>query len=159
MQTRRLGKTNRTVSEIGFGAWAIGGGWGETEDTESLAAMHAAGLARTVAREPRGRRRRSRAAPLPVFRQRPAELFFEQAQRHDVGIVVRVPLASGLLTGKFSRDSSFGPDDHRSFNRQGERFDVGETFAGVDFERGVDVVEELNALYRERIAPQVHHRW
>ncbi len=96
---------------------------------------------------------------MPVFRQRPAELFFEQAQRHDVGIVVRVPLASGLLTGKFSRDSSFGPDDHRSFNRQGERFDVGETFAGVDFERGVDVVEELNALYRERIAPQVHHRW
>ena len=326
MQTRRLGKTNRTVSEIGFGAWAIGGGWGATEDTESLAAMHAAvdaGMTffdtadvygdgrseRLIAKLLRERDEQlfvatkfGRRAPLDVaqytydnlrdwlersrenlavdavdlvqlhcppwetyytpavfdacdrlvgegvvraygvsvekveealkaieypnvasvqiifnvFRQRPAELFFEQAQRHDVGIVVRVPLASGLLTGKFSRDSSFGPDDHRSFNRQGERFDVGETFAGVDFERGVDVVEELKglvpegatlaqlalrwilgfeavstvipgakspeqaranaaaaalppladetlqkigALYRERIAPEVHHRW
>jgi len=326
VQTRRLGKTNRTVSEIGFGAWAIGGGWGETEDTESLAAMHAAVDAgvtffdtadvygdgrseRLIAKLLRERDEQlfvatkfGRRAPLDVaqytydnlrdwlersrenlavdavdlvqlhcppwetyytpavfdacdrlvgegvvraygvsvekveealkaieypnvasvqiifnvFRQRPAELFFEQAQRHDVGIVVRVPLASGLLTGKFSRDSSFGPDDHRSFNRQGERFDVGETFAGVDFERGVDVVEELKglvpegatlaqlalrwilgfeavstvipgakspeqaranaaaaalppladetlqkigALYRERIAPEVHHRW
>ena len=69
-----------------------------------------------------------------IFRQRPAELFFEQARQRDVGVIVRVPLASGLLTGKFDRDSRFAADDHRAFNRRGEAFDVGETFAGVDFE-------------------------
>ena len=81
-----------------------------------------------------------------IFRQRPAGLFFEQAGRRDVGVIVRVPLASGLLTGKFGRDSRFGDDDHRNFNRHGEQFDVGETFAGVDYERGLEVVEELRAL-------------
>jgi aryl-alcohol dehydrogenase-like predicted oxidoreductase len=151
-----------------------------------------------------------------IFRQRPAELFFEQARLRDVGVIVRVPLASGLLTGKFGRDTSFAADDHRTFNRHGEQFDVGETFAGVDFELGLEVVEELRGLvpegatlaqlalrwilgfdavstvipgaktpeqarsnagaadlpalpedtlqtiseiYRQRIAPQVHHRW
>jgi aryl-alcohol dehydrogenase-like predicted oxidoreductase len=151
-----------------------------------------------------------------IFRQRPAELFFEQARRRDVGVIVRVPLASGLLTGKFGRDTRFAADDHRAFNRHGERFDVGETFAGVDFENGLEAVERLRALvpqgatlaqlalrwilgfdavstvipgaktaeqaranaaaselpaltedslqtiariYREQIAPQVHHRW
>jgi aryl-alcohol dehydrogenase-like predicted oxidoreductase len=151
-----------------------------------------------------------------IFRQRPAELFFEQARLRDVGVIVRVPLASGLLTGKFGRDTSFAADDHRTFNRHGEQFDVGETFAGVDFELGLEVVEELRRLvpegatlaqlalrwilgfdavstvipgaktpeqaranaaaadlpalpegtlqtiteiYRQRIAPQVHHRW
>ena len=131
-------------------------------------------------------------------------------------MIVRVPLASGLLTGKFNRETSFAADDHRTFNRHGERFDMGETFAGVDFERGLEVVEELKPLvpddaalaqlalrwilgfeavstvipgaktpeqaranaaaadlpplpedslrtiaelYRERIAPQIHHRW
>jgi aryl-alcohol dehydrogenase-like predicted oxidoreductase len=81
-----------------------------------------------------------------IFRQRPAELFFEQASHRDVGVIVRVPLASGLLTGKFGRDSRFGADDHRNFNRHGEQFDAGETFAGVDFERGLEVVEELRGL-------------
>jgi aryl-alcohol dehydrogenase-like predicted oxidoreductase len=81
-----------------------------------------------------------------VFRQRPAELFFEQARLRDIGVIVRVPLASGLLTGKFGRDTSFAADDHRTFNRHGEQFDVGETFAGVDFERGLEVVEELRVL-------------
>ena len=151
-----------------------------------------------------------------IFRERPAELFFEQARRRDVGIIVRVPLASGLLTGKFSRETQFPADDHRAFNRHGEQFDVGETFAGLDFERGLEVVEKLRplvqdgatmaqfalrwildfdavstvipgaktpdqaranvaaaelpplpevtlrkigVLYRERIAPQVQHRW
>ena len=326
MQSRRLGKTGRDVSEIGFGAWAIGGSWGDTDDAESLAAMHAAVDAgvtffdtadvygdgrseRLIAQLLRDRDEKlfvatkfGRRAPQEVaqytydnlrpwlerslenlavdavdlvqlhcppwdayytpsvfdacdrlvdeglvraygvsvekveealkaieypnvatvqiifniFRQRPAELFFEQAQRRDVGVIVRVPLASGLLTGKFSRDTSFSPDDHRSFNRHGEQFDVGETFSGVDLERGIDVVEELKGLvpegatlaqlalrwilsfeavstvipgakspeqaranagaatlppiddatlqkigvlYRERIAPQVHHRW
>ncbi len=78
-----------------------------------------------------------------AFRQRPAGLFFEQARRRDVGVIARVPLASGLLTGKFGRDSSFAADDHRAFNRHGEAFDVGETFSGVGLETGLEVVEEL----------------
>ena len=326
MQMRQLGKTRREVSEIGFGAWAIGGSWGETDDGTSLAAMNAAvdagvtffdtadvygdgrseRLLATILRERSesvvvatkfGRRAplevenytyenlrswldRSRenlgvetvdlvqlhcppweayytpsvfdacdrlvaeglirsygvsvekveealkAIEYPgvstvqiifnVLRQRPAELFFEQARLRDVGVIVRVPLASGLLTGKFDRESRFAADDHRAFNRQGERFDAGETFAGVDYERGLEVVEELRALvpegatlaqlalrwilgfeavstvipgaktpeqaranaaaadlpplpedtlqaiagiYRDRVAPQVHHRW
>lgn len=81
-----------------------------------------------------------------VFRQRPAELLFERARARQVGIIARVPLASGLLTGKLSRASSFDSDDHRNFNRHGQAFDVGETFSGVPFEVGLDAVEELRAL-------------
>jgi aryl-alcohol dehydrogenase-like predicted oxidoreductase len=256
MRARRLGKTGRDVSEIGFGAWALGGDWGTTDDDESLAAMHAAvdagvtffdtadvygdgrserlvgrllrerdeelfvatKFGRRAPQEPqhftydnlRGWLERSRenlgvetldlvqlhcppwqtfydpavheacerlveaglaraygvsvekveealkAIEYPgvasiqiifnVFRQRPAELFFEQAQRRDVGVIVRVPLASGLLTGKFTRESSFAGDDHRQYNRHGEAFDVGETFSGVDFEQGLAAVEELRPL-------------
>jgi aryl-alcohol dehydrogenase-like predicted oxidoreductase len=257
VQSRRLGKTGYDVSEIGFGAWAIGGSWGETDDSASLAAMHAAVDAgvtffdtadvygdgrseRLVAQllqerdEPLtvatkfGRRapqqdvshytydnlrtwlERSRenleldtvdlvqlhcppwdayytpsvfeacerlvdegltraygvsvekieealkAIEYPsvatvqvifnIFRQRPAELLFEQAQQRDIGLIIRVPLASGLLTGKFSKDTTFAADDHRSFNRHGEQFDVGETFAGVDYATGVDVADKLKGL-------------
>ena len=257
MQSRRLGKTGREVSEIGFGAWAIGGSWGETDDTQSRAAMDAAvdagvtffdtadvygdgrserlvaallherdeplvvatkfgrrapaqevahytyenlrgwlerlrenlgvetvdlvqlhcppwdayytpsvfescdrlveeGLVRAYGVSVEKVEEALKAIEYPgvatvqiifnIFRQRPAELFFEQAKLRDVGVIVRVPLASGLLTGKFGRDSQFAPDDHRAFNRHGEQFDVGETFAGVDFERGLEVVEELRAL-------------
>jgi len=270
MRSRQLGKTNRQASEIGFGAWAIGGGWGETDEDESLAAMHAAVDAgvtffdtadvygdgrseRLIGRLLREREESlvvatkfGRRAPLDVsqytyenlrswlersrdnlgveivdlvqlhcppwetyyepavfeacdqlveeglvraygvsvekveealkaieypsvstvqiifniFRQRPAELFFGQAQRRDVGVIVRVPLASGLLTGKFDRDSSFPPDDHRTFNRHGEQFDVGETFAGVDFELGLDVVDELRPLLPEGATlAQLALRW
>jgi aryl-alcohol dehydrogenase-like predicted oxidoreductase len=81
-----------------------------------------------------------------LLRQRPAELFFEQARRRDVGVIVRVPLASGLLTGKFDRNSTFAAEDHRAYNRQGEQFDRGETFSGVDYEVGLEVVEELRPL-------------
>ena len=77
------------------------------------------------------------------FRQRPAELFFEEAARRDVGVIVRVPLASGLLTGTIDRDTEFPENDHRNFNRDGEAFDVGETFAGVPLSAGVDAVEAL----------------
>jgi aryl-alcohol dehydrogenase-like predicted oxidoreductase len=80
------------------------------------------------------------------FRQRPAELFFPRAKQRHVGILARVPLASGLLTGKFRRDSSFPADDHRNFNRHGEAFDVGETFAGVDYDIGLEAVEEIRRL-------------
>jgi aryl-alcohol dehydrogenase-like predicted oxidoreductase len=256
MQSRRLGKTGWDVSEIGFGAWAIGGEWGETDDEESLAAMHAAvdagvtffdtadvygdgrserligrllrerdeklvvatKFGRRVEQDPalftyenlRGWLERSRenlgveavdlvqlhSPPwetyyLPevheacsrlveeglvraygvsvekveeglkaieydgvatiqlifnLLRQRPAELFFGQARRRDVGVIVRVPLASGLLTGKFDRNSTFAANDHRAYNRQGEQFDRGETFSGVDYEVGLEVVEELRPL-------------
>jgi aryl-alcohol dehydrogenase-like predicted oxidoreductase len=80
------------------------------------------------------------------FRQRPAEVFFAEAMRRKVGILARVPLASGLLTGKFNAHSHFPADDHRNFNRHGEAFDVGETFSGVDFKTGLEAVEELRAL-------------
>ena len=256
MQSRRLGKTGLDVSEIGFGAWAIGGSWGETDDEESLAALHAAvdagvtffdtadvygdgrserllarllrerderlvvatKFGRRVDQDPalftyenlRGWLERSRenlgveavdlvqlhSPPwetyyLPevheacsrlvqeglvraygvsvekveealkaieydgvatvqiifnMLRQRPAELFFDQARRRDVGVIVRVPLASGLLTGKFDRNSTFASDDHRAFNRQGEEFDRGETFSGVDYDVGLEVVEEFGPL-------------
>ncbi|MEA9391545.1 aldo/keto reductase, partial [Acerihabitans sp. TG2] len=66
-----------------------------------------------------------------IFRQRPAELLLHQAKRRNVGIIARVPLASGLLTGKMKSDTAFASDDHRSFNRNGEAFDKGETFSGV----------------------------
>jgi aryl-alcohol dehydrogenase-like predicted oxidoreductase len=270
VRSRRLGKTGREVSEIGFGSWAIGGSWGETDDDVSLAAMRAAvdagvtffdtadvygdgrseRLIATLLRERSeplvvatkfGRRgaqdvaqftyenlhawlERScenlgvdvvdlvqlhcppwetyytpavfeacgrlveeglvraygvsvekveealKAIEYPgvstvqiifnIFRQRPAELFFEQAALRDVGVIVRVPLASGLLTGKFRRDTSFAPDDHRAYNRHGEQFDVGETFAGVDFEQGLEAVEELRALVPEGVTlAQLALRW
>jgi aryl-alcohol dehydrogenase-like predicted oxidoreductase len=81
-----------------------------------------------------------------VFRQRPARLLFAEAARRGVGIIVRVPLASGLLSGRYTRETTFGADDHRTFNRHGESFDVGETFAGVPFEVGLDAVAELAPL-------------
>jgi aryl-alcohol dehydrogenase-like predicted oxidoreductase len=81
-----------------------------------------------------------------LFRHRPSELFFPEAKRRRVGILARVPLASGLLTGKMTRESTFAADDHRRFNRYGEAFDRGETFSGVDYETGLQAVEEIKAL-------------
>ncbi|WP_411035314.1 aldo/keto reductase [Shinella sp. BYT-45] len=81
-----------------------------------------------------------------IFRQRPAQLFFKEAARRQVAVIARVPLASGLLSGKITRDTAFAADDHRNFNRHGEAFDVGETFAGVPFETGLQAVEEIRAL-------------
>ena len=254
MEYRELGRTGWKISAISFGAWAIGGAWGQVEDTDSLATLNRAldlgvnffdtadvyGDGRSehlLARLRRDRKQEIYIAtkagrrldphiasgynrqnltafverslknlevdvldllqlhcpPTPVyylpdvfgvlddlvssgklryygvsvekveealkaieypnvqsvqiifniFRQRPSELFFKEAQRRRVGILARVPLASGLLTGKFSRSSSFVSDDHRLFNRNGESFDRGETFSGVDFETGLRVVEML----------------
>jgi aryl-alcohol dehydrogenase-like predicted oxidoreductase len=257
VEYRRLGKTGRTVSAIGFGAWAIGGSWGEVDDATSLRALHAAADAgvtlydtadvygdghseQLIGRflgERRGESlfvatKMGRRVPLDlaaytpeafrewidrsrdnlgverldlvqlhclpsdtyyhpeifaalddlvsagaiasygvsverveealkaiefpgvasvqiiynIFRQRPAEHFLAEAARRDVGVLTRVPLASGLLTGKMTKQTVFDESDHRQFNRHGEAFDVGETFAGVDYETGLAAVEELRAL-------------
>ncbi|HWX41694.1 MAG TPA: aldo/keto reductase [Blastocatellia bacterium] len=81
-----------------------------------------------------------------IFRQRPADLFFREAERRQVGILARLPLSSGMLAGKMNFRSEFALDDHRSFNRRGEAFDRGETFSGLDYETGLNAVEELRAL-------------
>lgn len=95
-----------------------------------------------------------------IFRQRPADLFFDLAKEKQIGIIARVPLSSGMLTGKMSKDSQFETDDHRNFNRHGEAFDVGETFSGVDFETGLAAVEELKKLVPEDMTmAQFALRW
>lgn len=271
MQYRELGRTGWNISEVSFGAWAIGGAWGEVDDKESIAALHKAidmgvnfidtadvyGDGRSerlisqvlkersediVVATKAGRRldphvadgynaenliefiERSlkmldtecldlvqlhcpptdvfyrpevfealdklteagkiqhygvsvekveealKAIEYPnvktvqiifnMFRQRPAELFFEEAKRRKIGILARVPLASGLLTGKMSAQTTFADDDHRKFNRHGEAFDVGETFAGVDYDTGLTAVEELKTLKPENATmAQFALRW
>ncbi len=272
MKYRELGRTGYKVSEVSFGAWAIGGTWGEVEDSESIAALHTAvdlGVnffdtadvygdgrsekllaklkkdrageeiiiatkvgrrlpAQTVAGYSRENlsefiernlknletdsldlvqlhcppqdayyhpeifgimddfvkdgkiknygvsvekvEEAIKAVEFPnvktvqiifnIFRQRPADLFFDLAKEKKVGILARVPLSSGMLTGKMSKDSTFEKDDHRNFNRQGEAFDVGETFSGVDFETGLEAVEELKKLVPENMTmAQFALRW
>jgi aryl-alcohol dehydrogenase-like predicted oxidoreductase len=257
VEYRKFGKTGRTVSAIGFGAWAIGGSWGNVDDETSLRALHAAADAgvtlidtadvygdghseQLIGRFLRERSGESffvatkmgRSVPLDmaqytpeafrgwvdrsrenlgvdrldlvqlhclhrdiyyspetfaaldelvsagaianygvsvekveealkaiefpgvasvqiiynIVRRRPADHFLAEARRRDVGVLARVPLASGLLTGKLSKNSVFDASDHRNFNRHGESFDIGETFSGVDYETGLGVVEELRGL-------------
>ncbi|MGI1663876.1 aldo/keto reductase [Palleronia sp. KMU-117] len=258
MSERAFGRTGRTVSSIGFGAWAIGGSWGDVSETEARATLEAAldaGVtfidtadvygdgrserivrdvlasrkgARPVVATKAGRRLTPHVAegytpaaiegfvdrslvnlgvdridllqlhcpPTEVyyrpelfsgldrliekgklghlgvsvekveeglkaieypnvasvqiiynmFRQRPADLFFREAKSKGIAVIARVPLASGLLSGKMTRDTTFAADDHRSFNRHGEAFDVGETFAGVPYETALDAAEKLRGL-------------
>jgi len=87
-----------------------------------------------------------------MFRHRPAELFFNEAQKKNVGIIARVPLASGLLSGKFNANTSFQKEDHRNFNINGEAFDQGETFSGVDYDLGLTVVDKIKSLFPNNIA-------
>jgi aryl-alcohol dehydrogenase-like predicted oxidoreductase len=260
MNYRELGRTGWKVSEISFGAWAIGGSWGDVDDSDSLAALNRAldlgvnffdtadvyGDGRSERLFAKLRKERSeafyvatkagrrldphvasgynrqnltsfverslknldveiidllqlhcppsevyympevfgvlddlvkagklryygvsvekveealKAIEFPnvqsvqiifnLFRQRPSELFFAEAQRRKVGILARVPLASGMLTGKFTAKSKFSSEDHRAFNRHGESFDRGETFAGVDFETGLKAVEDMRPFVPE----------
>lgn len=271
MKYRTLGRTGWKISEISFGAWAIGGAWGNVDDKESLAALHAcldggvnffdtadvygdgrserllaqlkkerkekfyiatkAGR-RLPKQTPEAYNRENLTAwidrslknlntdtidllqlhcPHPdvyyrpevfgilddlvkagklryygvsvekveealkaieypnvqsvqiifnIFRQRPADLFFREARRRKVGILARVPLASGMLSGKISHNSTFAADDHRNFNRHGEAFDRGETFAGVDFEVALQAVEELKELCPKKTTlSQMALRW
>jgi aryl-alcohol dehydrogenase-like predicted oxidoreductase len=257
MNYRSLGRTGWNISEVSFGAWAIGGAWGQVSDEDSLAALHKAADSgvnffdtadvygdgrseRLIARFRKSRggefivaTKAGRRLPQQVvegytrenltgwvedslrnlstdtidllqlhcpptelyyrpevfgilddlvkdgkiryygvsvekveealkairypnvqtvqiifncFRQRPADLFFREAKRKQVGILARVPLASGLLTGKLKPNSTFAADDHRNFNRHGEAFDVGETFSGVEYGTALAAVEEIRKL-------------
>jgi len=94
-----------------------------------------------------------------MFRQRPRELFFQEAKKKNVGIIVRVPLASGLLTGKFGYDTKFGINDHRFFNRDGKRFDRGETFAGIDYKTGLKAVDGLKKIFPNQNLAQIALKW
>ncbi len=271
MEYRRLGKTDYEISAISFGAWAIGADWGTVDDSDSLAALHAAAdagvnfidtadvygdghseqlIRRFLAERPgerihvatkMGRRveqklenytpeafaawtERSRenlgmdtldlvqlhCPPTDVFyhpelfaacdelvaggviahygvsvekveeaikaieypgvasvqiifnmvRQRPADRFLALALAADVGVLARVPLASGLLTGKYDRASTFAENDHRNYNRHGAAFDVGETFAGLDYETGLEFVAAIRELLPEgATTAQLALRW
>ncbi|WP_368250673.1 aldo/keto reductase [Enterococcus sp. 2201sp1_2201st1_B8_2201SCRN_220225] len=89
-----------------------------------------------------------------MFRLKPAEELFPTLQEKKIGVIARVPLASGLLTGKYTKDTTFGKEDHRSFNRNGEAFDKGETFSGVDYDLGLKAVQELKTLFQtENLIP------
>ena len=90
-----------------------------------------------------------------IFRQRPHDRFFSMAREKEIGLIIRVPLASGLLTGKFASDTRFAPGDHRFFNRNGMMFDRGETFAGVPYERGLQAVARIRELFPEEL-PLAH---
>jgi aryl-alcohol dehydrogenase-like predicted oxidoreductase len=95
-----------------------------------------------------------------MFRLKPSDEFFALAKEANVGILARVPLASGLLSGKMSKSSTFAKDDHRNFNRHGEAFDVGETFSGVDFDTGLQAVDELKTLIPQDYSmTQLALRW
>src|SRR4029077_7661294 len=83
---------------------------------------------------------------LNAFRRKPLERVLPAAAAAGVGIIARVPLASGVLSGKFTEDTMFAADDHRSYNRHGEAFDVGETFSGVDFRTGVEAAREFGGI-------------
>jgi aryl-alcohol dehydrogenase-like predicted oxidoreductase len=97
---------------------------------------------------------------LNASRRKPLDAVLPAAAAAGVGIIARVPLASGLLSGRYTRDSTFAADDHRSYNRHGEAFDVGETFSGVDFEAGVDAAREFAALALPGATPaQTALRW
>ncbi len=94
-----------------------------------------------------------------IFRQRPAELFFEQARKKNIGVIARVPLASGLLSGKFGAETAFGKEDHRHFNRNGEMFDKGETFSGLDYTTGLNAVEKIKKDFPTIPAVQLALKW
>ncbi len=94
-----------------------------------------------------------------MFRQRPAELFFKEAKRRDIGIIARVPLASGMLTGKFTSESKFSKDDHRNFNIEGAAFDKGETFSGIDYNKGLEAVAALKTIFPGKNLAAIALKW
>ena len=87
-----------------------------------------------------------------IFRQKPAEIFLKEAKKRNVGVIARGPLASGLLTGTINKETKFPEDDHRNYNIKGKAFDIGDTFSGVNFEKGLEVVEKLKDLLPENFS-------
>ena len=95
-----------------------------------------------------------------IFRQKPSESFFEEAKKRNVAIIARGPLASGLLTGEINKDTKFAENDHRNYNINGEAFDIGDTFSGVNFEKGLEAVERLKKLVPEKYSlSQLALKW
>ena len=95
-----------------------------------------------------------------IFRQNPITEIFEEAKNSNIGIIVRLPLASGLLAGKYSADTTFEPQDHRNYNADGDSFSVGETFSGIQFKKGLDLVEDVRKFVPENISmAQFALRW
>ncbi|MEO8885842.1 MAG: aldo/keto reductase [Mucilaginibacter sp.] len=94
-----------------------------------------------------------------LFRQHVADEIFAKAKEKNVALIVRVPLASGLLSGKFTADTHFDAKDHRNFNANGEAFNAGETFSGIDFKQGVQLVDEIKAMLPDERTPQWAIRW
>jgi len=95
-----------------------------------------------------------------IFRQKPIETIFDQARGKKVALIIRLPLASGLLSGKFNKDTTFSPQDHRCYNRDGQAFNVGETFAGIEFAKGVEIVDLLKPLVPPNMSmSQLALRW
>ena len=182
MEYRALGRTGWSVSTISFGAWAIGGTWGTVEDAESLAALHRAldlGVnffdTADVYGDGRSERllarlRRERKEPFYVATKAGRRLFPHVAKGYN-----RVNLTA-FVERSLKNLETDSIDDHRAFNRHGESFDRGETFSGIDFETGLQAVEEnaaaaelpplskstmgkIQKLYEHRIRPLVHHHW
>lgn len=152
MNYRILGRTGLKVSEIGLGGeWF--NGLSQAESTAIVDAAEENGINYIDIFMPQ--------APIAaievifnMFRLKPAEELFPAAKAKDIGILARVPLASGLLTGRYTKDTVFGKEDHRSYNRNGEAFDKGETFSGVDYQLGLQAVEELKKLFHtENLIP------
>jgi len=124
------------------------------------AVIHLAAIARPGLRTVEVTFKENMDSSFNIFRQRPADLFFEQAQRKQVAVLARLPLSSGMLTGKMRPDSHFAADDHRQFNRHGEAFDVGETFSGFDYALQLEAVEALRGLVPEGMTmAQFALRW
>jgi len=170
MRKRLLGKTGFEISEIGLGTWQVGGKWGSVFDHDNADRILNAAIDNGVnfidtadvysdgeSEKAVGRDEALKAIEYEnvttvqiifnMLRQRPAQHFFAEAAKKNIGVIVRVPLASGLLSGKYSLDTKFDKDDHRSFNRNGEAFDKGETFSGVDYAKGLQAVEEIKKLF------------
>ncbi|MDD5659950.1 MAG: aldo/keto reductase [Actinomycetota bacterium] len=94
-----------------------------------------------------------------MFRFKPADLFFKEAAKRNVGVIVRVPLASGLLSGHYNKNTVFSQQDHRYFNREGKAFDKGETFSGIPYDIGLRAVEELKKIFSEGDLSKYALRW
>ncbi len=94
-----------------------------------------------------------------MFRLKPLDELFPKAKENNIGIIARVPLASGILTGKFTKDTPFGEKDHRSYNREGKSFDKGETFSGVPYELGLECAEELKRIFGTDDLAPIAIRW